>query len=135
MIKYAILILVSVVIGATITKLYYPTLRTVTETKEVVRNDIVTEVHEVVRKDGTHEIVTVIVDKSVKKETASVVATIPSAKPKYHLTFSASKPIKELASDNMVYGAQLDYAILGPISLGVRVDTSKQIGLVIGVAF
>lgn len=127
--------LVSVAIGATVTKFYYPTLQTVTETKEVVRNNVVTEIREVIRTDGSKEIITVTIDKTVKKETASVVAISAPPKPKYHASISATRSAEALLSDSMVYGAQIDYAILGPISVGIRADSTKQIGLVVGVAF
>lgn len=135
MIKYVIIILVSVAIGATITKLYYPTLQTVTETKEVVRNNVVTEVHEVIRTDGSKEIITVTVDKTVKKDTSSVVAVVAPKLPQYHASISATRSTDALLNGDVVYGAQLDYNVIGPISVGVRADTSKQIGLVVGVAF
>lgn len=128
---------VAAVIGASITKYYYPTLQTVTETKEVVRNNVVTEIHEVTRTDGTKEVITVVIDKTVKKETASVVATAAPLKPKYHASVSVTRSADELLNNGatMVYGAQLDYNVLGPISVGIRADSSKQIGLTLGVAF
>ena len=129
--NYLIVALAAALSGAAITKYYWPTERS-TEV-EVVRNNVVTETREITKADGTKEVVTVVTDKTTKKETATVVAV--STKPKYHVSISATRSLNYLTGGDVIYGAQLDYNVLGPVTLGVRADTSKQFGLVIGVAF
>jgi hypothetical protein len=129
--NYLIVAIVAAISGAAITKYYWPTNK-ITEVA-VTHTDIVTQVREVVRPDGTKEITTITTDKTVKKDTNTVVAV--SSKPKYQASISATRPVEYLTGGPIIYGVQIDYNILGPITLGVRADTSKQVGLVVGVAF
>lgn len=128
---YLIGVLAAATLGAGVTKYYWP--NNVTTEIEVIRNNIVTEVREIVRPDGSKETTTVTTDKTTKKETAT--QTTVALKPKYHASISATRSVDALTSDKTIYGAQLDYNILGPFTVGVRADTSKQVGLVVGVSF
>lgn len=126
---------ICLLLGAALTKYYFPTLRTETKEVEVIRNNIVTEIREVVRQDGTKEIVTVVKDTSTKKSTDTSTVLAAPPKPKWHATVSATRSPSDLFSAATIYGAQLDYNVLGPLSIGIRADTSKQIGLTLGVSF
>lgn len=122
-------------IGAGVAKYYFPTLRTETKEVEVVKNNIVTEVREIIRTDGSKEVITVVKDTSTKKSTDTSTVLAASPKPKWHATVSGSRSATDLLNAPLVYGAQIDYNILGPLTVGIRADSSKQVGLTIGVAF
>jgi hypothetical protein len=105
--------------------------KTVEVEKEVVRTDVVTVVKTIERKDGTKETTSTTTDKSVaKKDSTSTVAVVPRSQ--YHVSVSGSRSLDD---SNIVYGLQIEKSFIGPLSLGVRVQTDKQIGLVVGYEF
>lgn len=102
--------------------------------KEVVRNNVVTVTKEVTRPDGSKEIVTTSTDKTVSKAESDA-KTVPT-QPQWHLSASAVMADKpDFGAYKPVYGLQIEKQFLGPISLGLRVQTDKQIGAVIGYTF
>lgn len=132
---YISIALIAAISGAALTKHYWPTQVTTTKEIEVVKTNVVTEVREVVRVDGTKETVTIIKDTSTKKSTDTTVAIAAPPKPLWNVSLSATRSSNELLHGKLIYGVQATYNLLGPFSLGARVDTEKQIGLVLGMEF
>lgn len=119
-------------LGLYLGKTMFATVETKEVQKEVVRKDIVTVVKEVVRPDGTKETETISTDKSVEKSDKTVVMSAVNAAPNWFISASLERNSLDGPS---VYGVQVERRILGPFSLGVRVNTEKTVGLVIGMEF
>jgi hypothetical protein len=118
--------------GLYIGKTYYSRTEVKEVEKEVVRTDVVTVVKTVERPDGTKETTATTTDKSVAKKDSSITSVTAVAKPDWHISISSSR---SLSNVELIYGLQIERRILGPFSLGIRADTEKQIGLVIGMEF
>ena len=130
--KYYLLIaVIAAASGAAITRTYFQQTKTIEV--ETVRNNIITETKEVIRTDGTKEVVTVTRDTSTRKSTDTKV--VASSKPKWHATITATCSTHDLKCQSTLYGAQLEYNFVGPFSIGVRADTDKQLGIVLGLSF
>lgn len=127
---YTALIVVALGSGIYIGKLYYGGTTTVEVEREVVRNDII--IREIIKPDGTKE--TITTDKSVSKSDSTTKTTVTPPSRLYSLTasYSVHPTNRELAP---VYGIQLTKQFLGPIALGVRVQSDKQVGIVVGYEF
>lgn len=128
------LVVLALGLGIYVGKSQYSKTETVEVEKEVIKRDVVTVVKEVVRPDGTKETETTTIDKSKeKKDTLTSVAT-GTIKPDWHISISASAAsVAEISSP--AYGFQIERRILGPFSAGLRIQTDKQIGLVVGYEF
>ena len=106
--------------------------KTVEVEKEVTRTDVVTVVREVVKPDGTKETTSTTTDHSISKRDSTSTTSLAPRQPDWHVSVSYSKTFSDPAP---VYGLQVERRILGPFSLGVRADTEKTIGIVIGMEF
>lgn len=130
--NYTITALVSLAIGGAASHYYWPQLSK-TSTSETTQNNITTETQEIIKPDGTKTVSTVTRDTSLRKERSTVVVAPP--KPKWHVSVSATCDIGDLKCQKTLYGAQVEYNFVGPFSAGVRIDTNKQLGVVVGVSF
>jgi hypothetical protein len=131
---YTAIITTALGLGIYIGKSYY----SATETKEVqverVKNNIVTVVKEVVRPDGTKETNTTITDTSTEKKNSTTTSRDVQAIAAWHV--SASYAVQPLSGSYApVYGVQVERRILGPFSVGVRLQSDKQIGIVVAYEF
>jgi len=112
--------------------------KTVTETKivevekQVVKRDVVTQIKVVTRPDGTKEEVTLITDKTT--ETKDVAKTLDTkTKPDWHVSGAASVNVSDLTKQ--IYSATIERRVLGNVFIGATLNTSKQVGLVVGMEF
>jgi hypothetical protein len=123
----SIVAIVGLLIGGYAGRTLFPKV----ETKEIekIQKDIVTIVKEIVKADGTKEVVTTITDHSKENK---VTTTVPQKVDNWHLSVSDSKA--SLNSPD-VYGIQIERKLMGPVSLGLRVQTDKVIGITMGVSF
>lgn len=131
--KTFIAMLVSAVIGAALTKYYYPNIesKTVEIEKEVIKNNIVTIVKTITKPDGTTETISETTDKSTKKETSRKEAIVVARKD-WMIGASASTKFSNLEP---IYGAQVQRRILGPFYLGATASTDKTVGVSLGFEF
>ena len=127
--SYIITAVVSLIIGMGITKKFFPTIQEVNVEKEVLKTDVKTVVKVIEHKDGTKETTTEIIDKTVKKESKSVVLTKPID---YHLTALVTM---DLDSKEKIYGLSLEKRVFSNIFLGVNGNTLNQFGISIGLEF
>ncbi len=120
--------------GIYLGKVQFSKTETVNVEHEIVKNNVITVTHEVSHTDGTHEVITTVTDKSTdaKAVKQTVVVAAPNLASPYHISASASTDFTGYAH---VYGLQIERKILGPFSIGVRADTNKQIGIVVGYEF
>lgn len=125
---YTVLIVVALGLGVFIGKSYYSQTKTVEIEKEIVRNDII--IREIIKPDGTKE--TITTDKSTSKRDSTNTQIVAVAKPDWHISASVSKNVNGLEP---IYGLQIERRILGPFSVGIRADSQKNIGLIIGYEF
>jgi hypothetical protein len=121
----ACLVSLGVYLGATL----FPRVETKTVEVERVQKDVVTVTKEVVRPDGTREIISTMTDKS--KESSTKTATVMAPKD-WHISVSDNRTSLTSAD---VYGLQIERRVLGDISMSVRVQTDKSVGLVVGLEF
>jgi hypothetical protein len=129
---YTALIVVAFGIGAYIGKVSFSTTKTVEVNHETVRTDVQTVVHEVVRPDGSKEVVTTTVDHTIDRKDEKHTAIVAAPQPQWHVSASASS---DFSGPALIYGLQIEKQLIGPFSVGVRADTQKTIGLVIGWSF
>jgi len=101
--------------------------------KEVKRNDITTVVKEIKKADGTIEIVTTTVDKTKETIDKKLVAKVTEARKNlYHVA---------VASDHMIKGTQglysltIERELISSFTLGIKADTDKNVGVVLGFNF
>lgn len=132
---YTAIIIAAFGLGTYLGKSYFS--QTKLETREVeverIKNNIVTVTREVVKPDGSKTIDTIVTDKSVEKKDSTTTKTVVTAsRPDWHISASASTDFKGLAP---VYGVQVERNVFGPFSLGVRLDTQRTVGIVIGMEF
>lgn len=126
-------------IGIYTGKLFYAKTETIEIEREVIKRDTVTVIKEIVRPDGTRETETISTDKSKESKdskTSVIVAAPPQ--PQWHLSISGAANLQNsinVLPSSMVYGLQIERRILGPFSIGARIQTDKQIGLVVGYEF
>lgn len=106
---------------------------------EVVKKDVTVVEREIRRPDGTVEIdrrtedrSTETVDKSKQTKESTIVQ---NQKPQWKVSASATTAVGSLTSPSLVYGATVERRIIGPFFAGVRADTSKQVGLSVGMEF
>ncbi len=120
--------------GLYIGKTFYSTTKTVEVEKQVTRTDVVTVVKQIERPDGSKETLTTTTDKSVAKRSDTSQTVLAPSRPLYALT--ASYSVNPVEGNLMpIYSVQLTKQFLGPFSLGLRVQSDKQVGLVVGWAF
>jgi hypothetical protein len=126
MIRYSLYgLLAGALIGFYVCRTYTPRIETRLETKEVevVRNNVVTRTIEVV-KDGVKTVETVVIDKTVHTDTKATVFSSKEVKDKAWrvglLTNSFS------VSPMPVYTANVQYRVLGPLSIMGQVNTTNQ---------
>lgn len=121
--------------SAACTKYFWPNkaIEVKTETKEVVKNNIVTVVKEVKRPDGTVERTETTTDrtKSTVKQSESI-AVFKAID--WHVSASAVKKLDTGALEPH-YQLQIERRIMGPIFFGANISTEKQIGITIGLEF
>lgn len=115
-------------LGAALVYYFLPQIKTVE--KEVIRNNVVTVVKEVKRPDGTTETEITTTDKTVKHETS--VAVTPPIQPNWRIGASAVAGVPSLKP---IYGLQVERRVLGPVWIGVRVETNAQLGAVLSIEF
>jgi type IV secretory pathway protease TraF len=125
-----IALLVGLLAGAAITRMYWPAVRVETKQIDTVRTDVVTVEKVVVRPDGTTESTKTTTDKSVQNRIKSQIKT--ESKEKYLLGATART---NFDGKSPIYGLAVHSRILGPIFLGAGVDTSKQVSLSLLYAF
>ena len=131
---YTAAIVVALALGIYIGKSQFSKTETVEVEREVIKRDVVTVVREVTMPDGTRSVETVTTDRSKERKDVTNVTTKATASPDWHVSVSASAArVSEISSP--VYGVQLERRILGPFSLGARVQTDKQIGVVVSYEF
>jgi hypothetical protein len=130
----AILVLITAVLSAVITKYYFPKLQmqTVEVEKEVIKNNIVTVTKIVKDKDGNETSETTTVDRSTTKNTDSKVVSIAASKD-WMISASAQTDFKEGLKP--VYGVQVQRRILGPFYVGGTVNTDRAVGVSVGFEF
>lgn len=132
--NYIIISVISACAGFYICRTYTPRIETKIEQKEVevVRNNIITRTVEVTRPDGTKEVQVVKEDRTVRKDTSTVVATVKEVKDRNWrvmlLTDSVPRP-------GSVYTFGVEYRVLGPLSIAGAVNTEKKINLGISYEF
>lgn len=128
-----ILMLISAVISAAVTRYYWPKLevKNVEVQKEVVRNDIRTVYRTIERPDGTKETIKETTDKSVKQATSSKESTIFSRKDWVVSTSAGTR----FSNFEPIYGLQVQRRILGPFYVGAVASTDKMVGVSVGLEF
>ncbi len=118
--------IIGAVIGALIYSRYAPPKTEIkTETKEVIRNDIITKTVTIQAPTGETRTETVVVDKSTKKETMSL-QQIEVKEKQYRLS---------LLSNGQKHAAGIEYRVLGPLSVGVQVQSDMTVFLGVSYAF
>lgn len=125
----AIALFIGIIAGGILTKHFFPNVETKEVEKEVIKKDIVTITKEVIRPDGTKEVVTTTTDKSTEKKDKTIVQY---DKKEYHISASVSR--QSLTSKD-VYGIQVEKKVFGDMTVGARIDTEKNIGVVVGISF
>jgi hypothetical protein len=123
-------ILAALVLGLWLGKSQFPRTETKVVEKEVVKRDVVTVTKEVVRPDGTKETVTTSTDKS--QSVADKSSSIKTEASQWHV--SAAIKRESLVSQD-IYALTIERRVLGPVHVGVTVDTKQTIGLVVGMEF
>jgi hypothetical protein len=130
---YTAAIIAALGFGIYIGKSYYSRTETVEVEKEVIRKDIQTVVREIVRPDGTRSTETVTTDKSKEKRDSQASTTVVAPPlPNWHISASYARTLENPAP---VYGLQVEKRLLGPFSVGLRAQSDKYVGLVIGYEF
>jgi hypothetical protein len=111
--------------AAALTRYFYPRVEVqVKETvKEVVRTDVRTVTRVVVRPDGTKETVTETVDRSVRTEDSRKSAAT-YAKSKYLVGAAAGT---KFDGQEPVYAVSASARVLGPVFVGLQLDTQKTV--------
>jgi len=102
--------------------------------KEVKQNNIITVIKEVKKSDGTVETVTTTTDKT--KEIAEKKLAVSVIRPKnnlYHVSIAADTAIR--GDDKKRYSLSIDRVIISNFSAGLKIDTDKNIGVVLGISF
>lgn len=131
-------IILAVVIASTVavTRYYFPRIETQTidVIKEVIRTDVHTITRVVEKPDGTKETIIDHTDKSVENKDEKHSDTKFASK-NWQMSGSASLDYTELTRLEPVYGIQVQRRILGPFYLGALADTSKKIGVSVGMEF
>jgi hypothetical protein len=118
-------------LGLFLGKTYFPRVEVKEVQHEVLRKDIVTQERTIVRQDGTKETIVTTTDKSVQKSDKSIVTE--KTKPKdWHVSLGLER--NSMTGPN-VYGVQVERRVLGPFSIGVRINTEKSAGFVLGAEF
>lgn len=130
---YTALIVAALGLGVYIGKQAFSVTKTVEVEKEVTKVDTQIVIREVVKPDGTKETVTTTTDKSVIKKDSSVVATLPTPRPQWHISASAS--VRSVSDPVPVYAVTVERNILGPFSVGIAANTERSVGIVIGYTF
>ncbi len=126
--NYVILCIVSALIGAGITKMYFAREVIITKTQTV--DHVVTVTHEVVRKDGSK-----VIDSTITgdhKQNQVIVDKKAPAQPKWSVSVMYGRSIKQNIE---LYGTSVTYQILGPIEIGGWGTTDGSLGVQIGVRF
>lgn len=108
-----------------------------TQTVTVVQHDVQVVTKEIDRPDGTKEIDTVTTDKShdqTNTDTQSQTDKVVTAanKPQWLV---GTEFIPGNAYIGHFYGASVQHRLLGPIFLGIGVDTNRQVGLTVTLEF
>jgi len=131
--KTAVISLVCAAAAAGLTRYYFPKIefRTIEITKEVVRNDVRTVVKEVTRPDGAKEVVTEIVDRTIREEKRAV-DMVSAYKPDWVIGVGARTRFQSSAP---AYDLQVQRRILGPIFIGALGSSDGSIGISIGMEF
>ena len=131
--QVALLCIVVAVTSAGVTHFYFPQIqtKTVETTRDVVRTDIQTVVHTVQAPNGQIDTTTTIIDHTQKVETSS--KTEVKILPKDWLVSGYAGSSIHL--EPIVYGAQVQRRILGPLFLGVQGNTKGEVGLTLGMEF
>jgi len=108
-------------------------IKTEVQEKEVIKKDVVTVTKVITRPDGTKEEVTTTTDKSQerKNKTTEILAKTGAEK-QWHI--SAGLERASLTSAN-IYSLQVERRILGPFSAGLRANSERTLGVVIGAEF
>ena len=122
-------LIVGLLAGAYITKSYFPEVKEVQTEKEIIKTDVKIITRVVERPDGSKETIIETTDRTVKREDKNFTKTENKAK-----NVKASLIAKySFAQKKEDYGILLEKRILGPVFIGVYGDTSKQVGLSIGM--
>lgn len=127
-----VLVAAALALGIYTGKTMFAKTMTVEVEKEVVRTDIVTVVREIIKPDGTKETISTLTDKSVARKDSSHSTSKAETSPNWHISASAARSLESAVP---VYGLQIERRILGPISVGINVNSERQIGLVVGYEF
>jgi hypothetical protein len=101
--------------------------------KEVKRNDITTVVKEIKKADGTIEIVTTTVDKTKETIDKKLVAKVTEARKNlYHVAVASDHMIKGTPG---LYSLTIERELISSFTLGIKADTDKNVGVVLGFNF
>lgn len=131
--QIAIYTAIVIALSVTGTKYLWPTVQSSLkiEEKEVIKKDIITIIKEKKNPDGSTETETTITDKS--KEARDKLLEQIVVKPKdWFVSGGATVNPNDLT---LVYNAQVNRRIIGPVYIGATVNTRKDVGLSVGFEF
>lgn len=135
--KYIIgaVVIVGIFIGGYQVGISTKSKTTVVQTeKEVKQNNIITVTKEVKKPDGTVEIVTTTTDKSKEVSEKKSDTVVSQARTNlYHVAIAADTLIK--GDDKKLYSLTVERVLISNFSAGLKVDTNKNVGVVLGVSF
>lgn len=131
--NYAIVALVSAVIGAVLVYNLYPRVEVKTQVQEkiVVRNDIRTVTRLIERPDGTKESVTETVDNS-EREASKSTTVVKNMRKDYLAGVGAGVQFKDLKP---IYSATVARRMFGPAFAGAYGRTDGEFGLTFTLEF
>jgi hypothetical protein len=134
--KYIIgaVVIVSIFIGGYQVGISTKSTTNIVETeKEVKRNDITTVVKEVKKADGTIEIITTTVDKTKETVDKRIATAISTARENlYHVAIASDHAIKGTQG---LYSLTIERTLISSFTLGIKADTDKNVGVVLGFNF
>jgi uncharacterized protein (DUF58 family) len=129
--QFVVTFIVALGLGLYVGKLYFAKSESIETEREVIKRDVVTVVKEITRPDGTKESTTTTTDHS-KESKENTLKIVVADQRNWHVSVSYLRGLSDPAP---VYGLQVERKILGPVSVGLNVNSQKQIGVVIGFEF
>lgn len=104
-------------------KLTKPETRIEVQEKEIIKTDVRTVTRTIERPDGSKETVTETTDKT--KTTASKQAVVQTSKPNWAIGIAAESDYKL----KPVYEVEVNRRILGPIFVGLSINSEAEAGI------
>ncbi len=126
--RVAILVLVTAIASAGITRYFFP--QNIEVEKDIVHNDVRTIVKTITKADGTTEKTEETIDKSIKDDSSTKKTAV--VKNQWMFDVGARANPTNLT---VFYDVQAQRRILGPFFLGAKVSTDKTVGVSIGMEF